>query len=134
MRKEEEKLQIAICNYIRLQYPDVVFTSEASGLRLPIGLAVKAKKMRSNHTLPDLWILEPKNGYHGLIIELKAKSAYTDKGRLKMTKHVLDQMYTMGLLGSKKYRCAFINSFDKAKEFIDNYMIERDGVTLNKNR
>jgi len=122
MRKEEEKLQIAICNYIRLQYPTVVFTSEASGLRLPIGLAVKAKKMRSKHTLPDLWILEPKNGYHGLIIELKAKSAYNDKGKLKQTKHVLDQMDTMVYLGRKGYLSAFIGSFDKGKELIDNYM------------
>ncbi len=122
MRKEEEKLQIAICQYIKTQYPDVIFTSEASGLRLPIGLAVKAKKMRSKHTLPDLWILEPSGGFHGLIIELKTKSAFNDKGDLKPTPHVKAQLETINILNIKGYASAFCGGFDAAKDLIDNYM------------
>jgi len=55
--KSEENLQIAISSYLKYQYPDVIFTSESSGIRLTIGQATKAKKQRSKHKLPDMIIL-----------------------------------------------------------------------------
>ena len=34
----EYLLQLEICNYLNEQYPDIVFISDLSGIRLPIGL------------------------------------------------------------------------------------------------
>ena len=58
--KQEEKLQTAISNYLKLQYPNVIFTAESSGIRLPIGLAKKAKEHRNPaRGLPDISIFYP---------------------------------------------------------------------------
>lgn len=94
-KNKEEKVQIAICKYLRLQYPNVIFTCDlASGIRLTMGQAVKHKSMRSSRGQPDLFIAHSKGpktaavikeaagikGYHrimvayeytGLFIELK---------------------------------------------------------------
>jgi len=69
---KEEDLQIMVCKYLDLQYPDVFYTSDLSGIKLSIGSAVKAKKTRcKRNVIPDLLIFEPRKGYHGLILELK---------------------------------------------------------------
>ena len=121
--KAEENLQIAVCNYLRLQYPDVIFTSESSGVRLTMGQAVKAKKMRSGDKLPDLWILEPRNGYHGLMIELKSEWPFKKNGDAK-TEHVAKQMETIRRLVAKGYSAYLVTGFDAAKAIIDCYFIE----------
>jgi hypothetical protein len=61
--KAEEKLQIAVCKYLKLQYPDVIFTAESSGLKLTIGQAVIAKQLRSSKGLPDIMIFQPNLHY-----------------------------------------------------------------------
>jgi hypothetical protein len=70
----EKDLQINICRWLKLQYPEVIFTSESSGLRLTIGQARSLAKQRSGKGLPDLMIFEPRGDYHGLFIELNAKA------------------------------------------------------------
>jgi len=121
MAKKEESIQLAVCKYIKLQYPDVIFTSESSGIRLTIGQAVKAKKMRSNHKLPDLWILEPKGMICGLLIELKVGNPYKMNGQPK-TPHFAHQLETIELLKKKGYSAIVCSSFDEAKKSIDNYL------------
>ena len=103
-----------ICNYIRMQYPDVIFTSEPSGMRLPIGQAKKLKDLRSGNKLPDLWILEPRGTWHGLLIELKAKDA-------KKTKRSKEQALMLRRLIGKGYYAQFAWGFDAAKQLIDEY-------------
>ena len=122
MMRLEEKLHIAICDYLKLQYPDILFISEPSGVRVSIGLAFKLKKMRSAHTHLDLYILEPRQGYHGLIIELKAVNIYKENGDLRGDKHLQDQKETIEKLRKRGYKSTFAVGFDQAKEVIDNYL------------
>ena len=119
--KQEENLQIAVCTYIRLNYPSVIFTSESSGVRLTMGQAVKAKKMRSYHKLPDLWILEPKGHICGLMIELKVGNPYKKNGQPK-TPHFEEQLKTLTLLKKKRYMAEVCTSFEVAKDLIDSYL------------
>ncbi len=119
--KREEAIQKAVCIYLRLQYPSVIFTSESSGVKLTMGQAVKAKKMRSGDKLPDLWILEPSKGYHGLLIELKAEDPYTKKGTPK-TDHIAKQLETIAKLNDKGYCAVMCNGFNEAKQMIDSYL------------
>ena len=123
-KKTEEKLQTAVSNYIKLQYPNVIFTSESSGLRVPMHLAIQMKKQRSNHKLPDLIILEPRGGYTGLIIELKkdTKSLLKKNGDYKKSEHIEKQLKTLKLLSSKGYLATFSCGFDATKKLIDEYM------------
>jgi len=120
-QKIEENLHIAICSYLRLQHPDVIFTSESSGVRLTMGQAVKAKKMRSGSKLPDLWILEPRKDFAGLFIEIKKESPYNKSGGWK-TPHIAEQAAMMRRLKDKGYMPLFIWTFEKAKLEIDSYL------------
>jgi hypothetical protein len=124
MKKQEENIHKAICDYLKLQYPNVYFTSESSGVRVPIGLAVKMKAQRSKHKQLDLIILEPKKGYCGLIIELKKDESevYTIKGEIRNNAHVIEQQISINHLNNKGYLAKFGLGFKHTKAIIDNYL------------
>ena len=88
---------------------------------MTIGQAVKLKRMRSGGKLPDLWILEPRGGYHGLFLEIKAEGILTKTGKFK-NKHIEEQSEMLERLIEKGYSATFVVGFDDAREEIDNYM------------
>lgn len=124
--KKEESIQLAVCRYLRLQYPDVIFACDlSSGMKLTIGQAVKAQKMRSGRGLPDIMILEPRGGelgYAGLMIELKTEKAGNKNGTVKQTDHVREQQAVLDRLEKKGYMAKFAIGFEEAKQIIDFYM------------
>lgn len=128
MARPEEQLHFAICDYLKHQYPKVIFLSEPSGIRVSMGLATKLKRMRSNDTHLDLYILEPKKGYHGLILELKAVEIHQKKNPELFLKndHVNDQRKTIKKLNDKGYLAAFAVKIDEARKIIDNYLNGKD--------
>lgn len=121
--KKEESLQIAISTYLKLQYKDVIFTSESSGIRLSIGAAIKAKKQRSEGKLPDMIILEPRGPWKGLCLELKkeGEKVYCGNGKLRAG-HISEQAKTLRRLSEKGYFACFAIGFSHAKQLIDDYM------------
>lgn len=133
--KKEENLQIQVCRYLRLQYPDVIFSSDvASGMKMPIWIAAKCKDMRSQRGLPDLFIMEPRGNYNagtykaGLAIELKNKPSdvFLKDGitisDTKSNKHVLEQNALLKKLRDKNYFATFAFGFQDCKKIIDTYM------------
>lgn len=124
MRKQEERLQSSIGRYLRAQYPHVIFTSESSGIRVPMGVAIQMKAQRSNHKQLDLIILESKGCYHGLIIELKKdrKEIYLKNGEFSKKTHVQEQLKSINMFNSKGYYACFCCGFDEAKDVVDKYM------------
>ena len=121
---KEENLQIAVSKYIRLKYPQVIFTSESSGLKLTIGQAVKAKKMRSERGLPDMIILEPKGKYCGLCLELKREdtTVFLKDGSISKSKHIQEQAAVLRALNDKGYYATFAVGIDEAMRVVDRYM------------
>jgi hypothetical protein len=121
--KHEENLQIAVCQYLKMQYPKVLFTSDASGVRLTMGQAVKMKRMRSCPGWPDLFIAEPRGDYHGLFIELKKQGErLLKKDASPVSDHVNDQLQMQRLLSAKGYASFFGIGFDQTKRIIDSYL------------
>ncbi len=120
----EEKEQIALCEYMRLQYPSVIFSSDHSGIRVSQGLANKVKKLHSENGIPDLTIYEPRGGYYGLCIELKAtgNSPFRKTGMLRNNEHLRKQWKMLMRLDLKGYCSGFCTGFDEAKNTIDWYM------------
>ena len=98
--------------------------SDLSGFRLPQGLAVKAKKMRSSRGIPDLLILEPRGNYCGLLIELKREgmNPFKKDGTIKSDIHLEEQHLMLKNLEAKGYKATFASGYDIAKEIIDNYL------------
>lgn len=66
----ESGLQIMVADYLRLQYPDVLFHSDfGSGIKLAMGQAAKQKRQNGGkRAWPDLFIAQPiKTGWFGRV-------------------------------------------------------------------
>lgn len=125
MNKAEKHLHQQICSYINLQYPDVIFLSDPSGLKVSIGVAIELKKKRcKKYKIPDLIILKPMRGKCGLVIEVKVsvEDVFTKKMELKNNEHVREQHKTIQELTRLGYEACFGIGFEKCKSIIDNYL------------
>src|SRR5687768_13685955 len=69
---KEKAIHVAICEYVKLAYPNVIFFSDSSGVRLTMGQAMTLKRMRASDVkIPDMIILEPRGEFSGLLLEIK---------------------------------------------------------------
>ena len=127
--KAEDSLTISVANYLRLQYPTVLFTHIANERKTnkrknpktgrwytPEGN--KLKRMGVQPGMPDIMIFKPHLKDHidfisaGLFLELKI-------GKNRPTEH---QKSTMEKLIDNLWVGAVCYSFDEAKKEIDNYL------------
>lgn len=117
-----------VSNYLKMQYPKVIFTSDSSGIRLSIGNAKKMLALKSNYKIPDLIILHPNQNYNGLIIEIKEKSKtpFLKDGSLSKNKHVQAQNETLQMLSKYGYKAVFGVGFMHCKNIIDNYFLSKN--------
>ena len=124
MNKSEESLQIAVSRYLKMQYPNINFTSESSGMRLTMGQAVKAKKMRSSRGLPDLMIFAVRGKYSGMFLELKKEgnSPYLKNGELRASQHIQEQNEVLESLRNEGYYAEFAVGLEDAINQISNYL------------
>jgi hypothetical protein len=121
----EKTLHIAVCDYLRMQYPKVLFNSDMAGsMKLTIGQAVQIKKLRSSRGFPDLVIYEPRKQFHGLFLELKKEGEviYRRDGFTLKTHHLVEQAETIKQLNQLGYFASFAVGFDEAKHYIDLYL------------
>lgn len=123
----EKKLHKAVCEYLKLQYPHVMFNTDLSGAtKLTIGQAVQIKALRSNKGWPDIFIAEPRNGLNGLWLELKAEgSKLFKKNGEFVNDHIASQNECLLKLIERGYAAYFAIGFDNAKILIDEYLTGR---------
>ena len=121
---KEVHLHIALCLYIKETYPNIIFTSESSGIRVPMGQARQLKKMRSCASLPDIWIMEPKKSYYGCFLEVKKEGTtiYKKNGDIRADQHLQAQENILHTLNQKGYFAQFVIGYDQAKAVIDYYL------------
>jgi len=126
MKHHEYDLQVAVCRYLSYQYPDIEFMSDTiANLKLTQTQASRNKKIqKTGFSTPDLLILEPRNGFSGLFIELKIDTPFKKDGEIKASKdnRLENQLKAINSLNKKGYFCCFSWSFDMTKEIIDNYL------------
>lgn len=123
MRLSEEQAHKALADW--LAWRGVMFRTDGGGLRLPIGLAKKYKRLNGGkRAWPDIFLAEPRGGYHGLFIELKASvSDYlTKSGQLRKTAHVQEQAAVLAELRERGYAADFAAGFDDARDIVTNYL------------
>ena len=121
----ENKVHKAIVEYIKLQYPKIMFITDMSGIRLTIGQAKQAKKLRNPETgWPDIFISEPRGRFHGLFIEVKDDDAKVYKKRTgsPYNEHIAKQLEVIFNLNNRGYDAYMCIGFDEAKSVIDVYM------------
>ena len=126
----EAVLQQQVADYLRLQYPNVLFHSDfGSGIKLTMGQAVKQKRQNGGRRAwPDMFIAEPSlsekgEGSYGLFIELKKEGTRIKKKNGDwVNKHIDEQAEVLERLEFRGYRAVFAVGFDEAKEVIDEYL------------
>lgn len=131
----ELDLQAQVADYLRLQYPNVLFHSDfGSGIKLTIGQAIKQKRLNGGRrSWPDMFIAKPqtvtfedgeKYRYAGLFIELKKDGTkiYKKNGELVADEHIREQYKMLNQLFEEGYMAEFAVGFDEAKKIIDRYL------------
>lgn len=124
MAKPEQDLQIKICDYIREEYPEVIFLSEASGIRVTPGLANLLKRLKCERKLPDMFIAYPNEKFHGFFIELKIEGTtiFKKNGELVADPHIRAQFNTLVDLHKLGYAATFGIGYNHTIKKIDGYL------------
>ena len=139
----EADLQVQVADYLRLQYPSVMFHGDfGSGIKLTMGQAIKQKRQNGGRRAwPDMFIAEPKTfaaisntidgvkvstklQISGLFIELKKAGTriYKKDGTLVADEHIREQFDVLEQLRKRGYMAEFACGFDEAKKIIDGYL------------
>jgi hypothetical protein len=128
MKHEEYELQKSVARYLSYQYTDVEFLSDTiASVKLTERQASRNKLVQKNgFKTPDLLILEPRNGFSGLFIELKIETPFKKDGTIKASQkdHLKLQHECLLKLSSKGYKALFSWDFDMTKQIIDEYLKE----------
>ena len=121
----EYELQKAVSMYLKLQHPDILFMSDTvANLMLTEGQKKRNKAIqKQGFQCPDVLIFKPNKTFHGLFIELKAKTIYKKDGvTLLKNEHVEGQQETINDLLKLGYHAQFCIGFDESKKVIDWYL------------
>lgn len=129
---KESDLQVMVADYLRLQYPDVLFHSDfGSGIKLTMGQAAKQKRQNGGRRAwPDMFIAEvravndAREVCFGLFIELKREGTriFKKDGTLVADEHIREQYDMLEQLRKRGYVAEFACGFDDARRIIDKYL------------
>ena len=146
MIKKEEILHLKVCDYLRKNYPNVLFRTDfSSGMKMTPGQAAKHKKFQKSRAWPDLFIAKPTmkieynryageqflDGHAGLFLELKAEGTklYKKNGEMVANKHYQEQAEMLEKLRSNGYIAEFAVGYDEAIKIITDYLGEPNPQT-----
>ena len=137
MIKKEEILHLKVCDYLRKNYPDVLFRTDfSSGMKMTPGQAAKHKKFQKSRAWPDLFIAESgvvefkEDGLiahlrkNGMFLELKADGVklYKKNGEMVANKHYREQAEMLKKLRNGNYYAEFAIGYKDAIEQIHEYL------------
>ncbi len=120
----EFELQKAICRWLNVQYPKVLYLSDTiASVKLTIPQQNRNKLIQKNgFKTPDLLIFEPNKEFKGLFIELKVKSPFKKDGTLLKDEHLESQQKTINDLKQKGYYACFSWSLEMTLDIVNRYM------------
>lgn len=110
----EHSIQARVVQFVKTFYPEVLIFSVPNGAAVSATNRIRLSKEGLLPGVPDLWILEKKKGFNGLLIEFK-----TDIGRLsKEQDNIIKQ------LTDRNYLVYVARSHITAIELIEDYINE----------
>ena len=128
----EQELQTNVCDYLKFQYPYVIFHSDfGAGTKLSISQARRQARQSWGRGLPDLAIYEPTVHGKALFLELKREGVRLKKKNGEWaTPHIAEQAEVLDKLEDKGYVALFAVGWEQAKTIIDAYLNEDDCLEL----
>lgn len=126
MRKKRENKEYltckAIAEYLRLQYPNVLFHYDLAGLNLSRAQAGMMRAIQGCKGWPDLMILHPSNG-KVLFIEVKAEGVkLTNRNNDYATPHLTEQAETILKIRHTKHEAMFAVGLNQALIHIKSFL------------
>lgn len=120
----EKFIHSMICNHISKYWPEVVFLTDHSGIRLTKNQAIKIKKLKSGRGIPDLLVLHPSGGFHGLVMEIKTDTApiYRKDGTIRAGQHLFEQLETLTKLRRLGYAAYFVRGVGGGVTLFEKYI------------
>ncbi|MBV8772222.1 MAG: VRR-NUC domain-containing protein [Deltaproteobacteria bacterium] len=110
----EQRLVVEWARLLEWKYPELkLLHSTLNGVRLPIGLAVKAKRAGNKSGCPDLYLDVARGGFFGLRLEMKRRA----NARLSA-----EQEWWLDALREQGYRCEVPRGADDAIGIIAEYL------------
>jgi hypothetical protein len=133
IKKEEDNVQLLLCSYVKMQWPNVIFRSDfASGMKMSLYQATKHKRLQSGRAFVDWFLFEPRvvNGvqYAGLGLELKKAGTSIvvkkgpRKGHIVADPHIQEQVIMCKELKRRGYYATIVCGIDEAMAAVDWYM------------
>jgi hypothetical protein len=124
VRKQELKIQQALCQYVRTVYPDLIFRSDGAGLKLPIGQAKQFRSLQTDDKYPDWFLAVPAGIYHGMYLEIKARKSdlYCKNGDYRQSLHIIEQIKCLDKLVNQGYYATFAVGIDSCIEQVVMYI------------
>lgn len=123
MRHPESILQAQIVRWLAYQYPQALFSGGFAGEKLSIQQAIRRHRMGYRKGTPDVILLEPRAGYHGLMVEVKSED-----GRLSPA-----QAEFLALADSRGYKTLVVYGFTEAQQAISAYLGQLGTATSPQN-
>ena len=111
MKHDETKIQELVVRYLRVAYPTALFCASAGGVRTSMKQALVMKRTGYVRGFPDLVIYEPRNGKHGLFLEIKTEKGVASEFQKEWQKKLIERNYT----------ALICKGFEAAKNAIDDY-------------
>jgi hypothetical protein len=112
-----------IANYLRLQYPKILYHFDYSGMMHTKAQAGKMKMLQNRRGFPDLFIMEPRGNYYGLFIEVKIEGTkFLKKDNSIINSHIKEQSDYLFELSLNGYKAIFGMGFDEIRFEIDKYL------------
>ena len=122
----ENQLKLAIADFLKLQYPNILFRIDYDLNALTIGKCVQIARLKSNQSAwPDIFIAHPNKYSHGLFVEVKSNKnkIYQKKnGQFRRNKHLQAQINFMNILQILGYSVSFTWSLEHFQNIMKDYL------------
>lgn len=123
MRNNKEYiLAKQIAQFMRYQYPKIIYHFDLAGLNLSRAQAGMMKAIQGKRGFPDLFIAQANECYHGLFLELKTVSPFKKDGTIKKDKHLEEQDEMHIKLRSEGYCTKFVVGYEETEQAIKYYL------------
>lgn len=116
MRDREYHIQVAVVQWLRFNYPKVLFTTSPAGVKLPMPTAIKMKRMGYRSGTPDLLIFSPRGQFHGAFVELKTEDGRTSEAQEQFIKELDDNGYATKVAFGYDDAVQWLEKYFKLKE------------------
>lgn len=110
--KTEAQEQEEVVAYVRIKYPNILMTTTGAGMRNDARVSAQMNRRGYTKGMPDLLIFEPRGGFLGIVIEMKAVG-----GTVRP-----DQKKVLAAFSQRGWKAVICRGAQQGKDAIDDFM------------